>query len=60
MPSIADLVSPRNRRQLLDRLAELAEVDSLVREPGGQRPPDPVPPLPRLAERSPEPEGTAS
>jgi hypothetical protein len=52
--AIADLISPRNRKQLLDRLAELAEVDRLVREPGGQRPPDQPPALAELAERDDE------
>ena len=34
MTAIADLISPRDRARLLERLAELDEVDRIMREPG--------------------------
>lgn len=40
VPSIAAMLTPAQRAQLVDRLTELAEID-LTREPEGVRPPDP-------------------
>lgn len=38
--ALADLLSPRERQLLTDRLAELREVEQLVREIPAQRPPE--------------------
>ena len=49
MTAIADLLSERNRRRLLERLAELEQLDALIRERSQQQsPPEP----PTLAEIS--------
>ena len=34
MTAIADLLAPRDRARLLERLAELRDLDRLMREPG--------------------------
>lgn len=44
MTALADLVSDRDRRRLLEHLAEAGELDRLMREPGGLAAvPEPVP-----------------
>ena len=52
MAALADLVSPRDRQRLEERLAELREVEQLVREIPVQRPPDAPPALAELADRN--------
>ncbi len=47
--AIADPVSPGDRQRLERRLAELREVEQLVREIPSQRPPGPPPALAELA-----------
>jgi hypothetical protein len=42
MPAVADMLSQRNREQLLARLDELAGLARLVRERGQQQPPAPL------------------
>jgi hypothetical protein len=51
MTAIADLLSAAERERLGQRLAELREVERLVREIPAQRPPKAVPPLAELAAR---------
>ncbi len=51
MTAIADLVSAADRQRLEERLAELREVEHLVREIQAQRPPDVPPALAELAAR---------
>jgi hypothetical protein len=47
--AIADLLSERNRRRLLERLAELEQLDTLVRERGQQQAPGPPPTLAEIS-----------
>jgi hypothetical protein len=45
VPSIGELMTEQARRRLLERLAELAEIERLAAERGQQQPPPPpVPP----------------
>jgi hypothetical protein len=45
---LIDLVDEDTRRRLLQRLRQLNELDRLIREPAGCRPPEPPPPLAAL------------
>jgi hypothetical protein len=47
--TIAGRLDPATRERLLARLAELSAVDHLMRQVGGQRPPDPPRPLADIA-----------
>jgi hypothetical protein len=49
MTAIINMLSERNRTQLLARLGELQAIDHAIRQPGQTRPPDPPPPLAAIA-----------
>lgn len=52
MTAIGLLLSCAEQDRLVARLAELRSIDSLARQPGQMRPPEPPPPLATIAGRS--------
>jgi len=49
LTAVADMLSDRNRRRLLERLAELEQLDTLVRERSQQQAPPEPPTLAALS-----------
>jgi hypothetical protein len=52
MTAIGLMISAADRERLLARVAELRDLDRLVRQPGQLRPPEPPTPLATIAVRS--------